>query len=90
MLKNFEKDEEEFNSHTYTVDQYPGVACFVLGWEVLPDEESEMIRTGKVIAVMVGDDHKFSCGRNEIKPLQEGEYCLECGQIGCQAVTQKD
>ena len=39
--------------------------------------------TGKVVAVMVGDDHRFTFDPDDLTPLGETDYCGSCGQIGC-------
>lgn len=49
----------------------------------MQDEESTARRTGKVVCVMVGDDHKWTFEPEDITPLEREEYCGECGQIGC-------
>ena len=36
-----------------------------------------------VIVVMVGDDVGHHKQRDELKPLDEDEFCGSCGQIGC-------
>lgn len=46
-------------------------------------DEPEYERTGEIVAVMVGDDRRFTFDLNEISPLEREEYCGECGQIGC-------
>lgn len=84
---NYETDSDSFSSDAYRVEGCPGVACAVLGWETEPDEETEWsgyeVRTGRVVACMIGDDHRFTCDPEEITPLGEGDYCPGCGQIGC-------
>lgn len=83
-----EADKETFNANAYQVNSYRGVAWHVLGWEVEPDEDTEwsgiMQRTGKVVAVMVGDDRKHTFEPDELTPLGDEDYCPSCGQTGCQ------
>lgn len=38
---------------------------------------------------MVGDDHVYTVDPDDCSPLTAG-YCLECGQIGCNAVPSDD
>lgn len=84
---HYESDSEAFPADAYAVQGYKGVAFYVLGWEMEPDEDTEWtgmeVRTGKVVAVMVGDDHRFTFDPNEIAPLERSAYCGSCGQIGC-------
>ena len=39
--------------------------------------------TGMVIVCMVGDDRRHAVWPDEITPIDEGDYCGSCGQIGC-------
>lgn len=49
-----------------------------------PDfDDAEDVRTGRVVAVMVGDDRKFTFDPEDIEPLDRADYCGVCGQIGC-------
>jgi hypothetical protein len=77
----------EYQADAYRVSGYSGVAFHVIGWETEPDEDTEWsgyeVRTGKIVAVMVGDDHKFSFDPEDIAPLDREDYCGSCGQIGC-------
>src|SRR3972149_2864137 len=46
---------------------------------------------GRVIVVMVGDDHKWEVDVEDLTPLASGDYCRDCGQIGCSAnVIEED
>ena len=85
--RNYEEDAETFPSDYYSVRQYPGVAFYVLGWETKPDEDTEWsgyeVRTGRVLAVMVGDDHRHSLDEDDLTPLKRSKFCASCGQIGC-------
>ncbi len=82
---NYETDEQFEGA--FTVAGYGGIAWHVLGWETEPDEDTEWsgyeVRTGQIVAMMIGDDRKFVFDRDEITPLQREDYCGECGQIGC-------
>lgn len=40
-----------------------------------------------VIAVMVGDDRKHEIDVDDLTPLNDEDYCHECGQIGCQCTN---
>lgn len=87
MRVNYETDEATFSADAYTVKGYKGIAWYVRGWENKPDEDTEWSgieeRTGRVVATMVGDDRYFVFDPDEVQPLARGEYCGECGQIGC-------
>ena len=87
MKRNYEKDSEAFPADNYTVRGYRGVAFYVLGWETEPDEDTEWSgcesRTGRVLAVMVGDDYRHRVDPEDLTPLAREEFCGVCGQIGC-------
>lgn len=88
---NYEEPSRgEWTADAYTVKGYAGIAWYVLGWETEPDQDTEWTgyepRTGRVVAVMVGDDCKFSFEPEELTAISENDYCPECGQIGCHAV----
>ena len=38
---------------------------------------------GDVLVVMVGDDKRHRVSIEDLIPLDELDYCAECGQIGC-------
>jgi len=84
---NYEADAAAFAADAYAVDTMPGVAWRVFGWETQPDEDTEWSgieqRTGNALAVMVGDDCRWSIEPDRLRPLAELEYCHVCGQIGC-------
>ncbi len=84
---NYEKDPVAFPHDAYKTSTYDGVAWGVLGWETEPDADTEWsgmgVRTGKVVAVMVGDDRYFKFDPEDLISLSEGDYCGGCGQIGC-------
>jgi hypothetical protein len=87
MQPNYETDDATFPADAYSVRQYPGVAFYVLGWQTEPDDDTEWsgieARTGRVLAVMIGDDYRHSLDPDDLEPLPREEYCGECGQIGC-------
>ena len=87
MRKHYEKDDEAFPADAYTVKGSRGIAWYVLGWETEPTEDTEWSgteeRTGRVVAVMVGDDRRFTFDPEDVTPLPREDYCGECGQIGC-------
>jgi|SRR5262252_1640933 len=85
---NYETDDRTFPADAYRVTgHYDGIAWYVLGWETEPDEDTEWSgyenRTGRVVAVMVGDDRRFTFEPDELHALERADYCGECGQIGC-------
>lgn len=83
---SYEPDAKEFKG-AYRLARSPGVAWHVLGWEMEPTEDTEwdgiMVYTGKVVAVMVGDDTRHVVDREDLTPLKRSDYCGGCGQIGC-------
>jgi hypothetical protein len=85
--QHYESDDAAFPADAYAVSGYNGIAWHVLGWETEPDEDTEWSgyenRTGRVVAMMVGDDRKVSFDPDEVQPLERKEYCGVCGQIGC-------
>lgn len=86
-MKNYERDDEAFPSEAYKVRQYPGIGFWVLGWETQPTEDTEWSgleeRTGRVLAVMIGDDYRHSVDPEDLEPIEREEYCGSCGQMGC-------
>lgn len=85
----FEEDDATFDADAYRVRGYRGVACYVLGWETEPDEDTEWSgyeqRTGRVVCVMVGDDSRFCVDVDDVEPMAREDYCGGCGQVGCTA-----
>lgn len=73
----------------YSVAGYGGVAFSYFGDETQPDEDTEWsgfeVPTGRVVMVMVGDDHRFSIDPADCTVLSDDDYCPGCGQIGCKA-----
>ena len=87
MRHNYERDDEKFSADAYKADGWSGIAWVVLGWETEPDEDTHWSdieqRTGKVVAVMIGDDRHFVFDADELTPLEPESFCRSCGQIGC-------
>ena len=85
--RHYDIDDEAFPADAYRAQGYLGVAWCVLGWQTAPDDDTEWSgiekRTGRVVAVMVGDDRHFTFKPEELTPIARREYCGECGQIGC-------
>lgn len=96
--RTYEEDNETWPADAYSVNGYRGIAFRVSGWETEPEIEQanedngwtdywdgeSMQRTGRVIAVMVGDDYQHVVDVEDLTPLGELEYCGVCGQVGCQ------
>lgn len=85
---HFEEDDSAFPAEAYTVAGWgQGIAWHVLGWETEPDEDTDWsgyeVRTGNVVARMVGDDRDFSIDPEDVTPLDREDYCGSCGQVGC-------
>ena len=87
MRRNYEEDNGTFSASAYRVQGYKGIAWSVWGWETEPNGDTEWSgleeRTGRVLATMVGDDRQFAFDKEDITPLNEVDYCHQCGQIGC-------
>ena len=86
--QNWENDDTTFPPDTrYQHVRMRGVAWSIYGWETEPNEDTEWFgienRTGRVIAVMVGDDRRESCDLDDFEPIAREDYCGSCGQIGC-------
>jgi hypothetical protein len=62
-------EEEDENGDTFS-------------YEMLGDD-FEDVRTGRVLAVMVGDDYRHCVELEDLTPLEREAFCGECGQIGC-------
>lgn len=65
-----------------------GVAWYVTRFVTSRDEDYEWtgienVDTSRVVCVMVGDDRDFTFDVSDLVELEEGDYCRECGQIGC-------
>lgn len=87
MTDTYEPDDATFTADAYREGSGRSVAWRILGWETEPDEDTEWsgyeVRTGRVIACMVGDDVHFTFDPAELVALGDLDYCAECGQIGC-------
>lgn len=47
-------------------------------------EEPEWVEDrSRVLAIMVGDDHRWTVEVDDLTPISEEDYCGSCGQIGC-------
>ena len=79
--------EDNLYPDPVTDRRYGVIAVHILGWETQPDEDTAWsgyeARTGWLVAVMVGDDHKYLIDPEDIEPLDATAYCRDCGQIGC-------
>lgn len=86
MRPNYERDPERFPGY-YKEVRNPGIAWYILGWETEPDEDTEWtgieVRTGKIVARMVGDDSHYKFDEEDLVPLPREDFCGCCGQIGC-------
>ena len=86
-MERYETDDATFHADAYRVDGYDGIAWRVLGWETVPDEDTEWsgfgVRTDRVVCRMVGDDRDFMFELDDIHAIDREDYCGECGQIGC-------
>ena len=92
---NYERDPKAFPSDArYEHRTMRGVAFYVLGWATEPDADTEWsgyeVRTGAVLAVMVGDDFRHSVDPDDLTPIPDDAYCDGCGQIGCGHGSQRE
>lgn len=74
----------------YRVEGYGGVAFYTLGHPIIKDGEYywtgiETEDTEYARMVMVGDDTVHIIPVEDLTPIDEDEFCPECGQIGCKA-----
>lgn len=87
IATHYETDDKSFPADAYRIDGHSGIAWSVWGWETQPDEDTEWsgyeVRTGQIVAVMVGDDRCWTFDPQDAHPIDELDYCSECGQIGC-------
>lgn len=72
----------------YAVDGYGGIAFYLLGYVERGTAETEwtgerVTDTDWVRAVMVGDDREHKIETCDLTPLDDDNYCGQCGQIGC-------
>ena len=86
MLRTYET-APEYQAGAYAVRGHHGIAWRILGWEIVPDEDTEWsgygTRTGNLLAVMVGDDRRWIMDPSDVAALPEDGYCRECGQTDC-------
>ena len=86
-MTRYKTDSTHFRAPAYRVKGYGGIAWYVLGWETRPDADAEWSgyenRTGRVVAMMVGDDRHFTFDPDDLTPIKRRDYCGVCGQIGC-------
>ena len=87
-------DDFDFHSR-YRIEDYGGVAWYVVGYEKTRDEDYEW--TGiehenreRVVAIMVGDDRRFTFDVDELIKIDDEDYCPECGQLGCKAYSRDE
>ena len=89
--RHFETETPNPYPHAVTSTLWPGIALQILGWETAPDEDTEWsgyeVRTGNLVAVMIGDDERHSIDPEYIEPLDSTGYCHDCGQVGCTSNT---
>ncbi len=81
--------EVDFNA-TYRIQGHDGIAWLAKDEEGNEWEEQtgdgEWVddpSSGRVRAVMVGDDHEWIHDITDLVILEDDEYCSCCGQIGC-------
>ena len=66
-----------------TVDGYRGIAFWVLGPTTSTDEDGDEYDTGEIDVRMVGDDRTFVVDPDDCTPIDDEEFCPDCGQVGC-------
>jgi hypothetical protein len=64
-----------------SVTQYHSEECQQI--DVSYSEEPAFERTGRLLAVMIGDDKLHSVDECDLTEIGELDYCHVCGQIGC-------
>jgi hypothetical protein len=72
----------------YTVDGWRGIAFYLTGYVQEPDEDTWWSGVtnedrSRVVAVMVGDDREHIVDVDDLTKLEDGAWCVECGQVGC-------
>lgn len=67
----------------FAVAGYNGIAFFVRGYAQTMDEFDKVDDPQFVVAVMVGDDREHIVDIDDLTPIDEENFCAECGQIGC-------
>lgn len=87
ITSNKYEEAPEYPNDAYAIDGYRSVAFTIYGWETEADEDTEWSgmenRTGKLVAVMVGDDRRFTVDPDDVSEIPAEGYCRSCGQIGC-------
>tara|TARA_R110000824_G_scaffold233128_3_gene421276 strand:- start:25 stop:327 length:303 start_codon:yes stop_codon:yes gene_type:complete len=83
-----EQDEPDTHPDAVAIpSQGAGVAWRVIGWHTEPDEDTAWsgmeYRTGQLVVVMVGDDHRILVDPDDVVTIDRAAYCGECGQMGC-------
>lgn len=83
----FEIIEDEDDAEFYSIDGHEGIGWHVLGYVEEPDEDTEwsgmlVEDRSRVVAVMVGDDARWTFDIVDVTPHYDEPLC-GCGQIGC-------
>lgn len=70
----------------YSVQGYPGVTFYVEGYVETKDPETGEVEENDTMvrAIMVGDDRVHLIDVDDLTLLDDGDYCPECVQIGCE------
>jgi hypothetical protein len=69
-----------FEGIAVSVIEYPYIRT-MYDWS--EDMEVDEEHYESAVVRMVGDDAKHVVEVHDLKPLDEDDYCHECGQIGC-------
>jgi hypothetical protein len=82
-------------SKRYSVEGYGGIAWGACHYEKIFGEDYEWTgieeeNRDRVVCIMVGDDREFTFDIDELTPLDDGDYCPVCGQIGCKAYSLEE
>ena len=78
----------DFDAH-YTIHGWSkGIAWYLLGYEMIRDEDYEWSgieeeNRDMVRATMVGDDRVFVIDIDDLQIIPEDSFCRDCGQVGC-------
>ena len=79
----------DFDAH-FRVKGWAGIAFVAMGYlaeypELTEDdpEPGLVLDKSRIVVVMVGDDKRHIVAASDLIPLNEDEFCPECGQIGC-------
>jgi hypothetical protein len=67
------------------VQGWRGIAFYIYGYAKEWDEAYEewAPNENKLVVIMVGDDRKHTVDVEDVSPLNDSEFCGDCGQIGC-------